>query len=457
MPLLTQSNQVLDQEKYLASKLIENTLLKLVCTSICDPVELDKGKGLTANFVRYRRMNVPVATLTEGVDPASSTFSLDTVTVVPDQWGDILEVTDVAELTAKHPLVTQMLDLLSDNAQRVIDREVQIVWLAGTNVQFGDGTVATRRTVTPALTLNVAALLRARVNLVDGGAPPRTGPSSQGPVNNARVAKAAEPSMYTQGGAYVAICGPHVTASLFNESAVGGWTDVHKYNHAVMLYNYEVGQWLGFRFVESNFVPKFTLYGNNTPAVATGNSFGAHTPVVSSVAGGSLAAVSHSFKVTRKDLTRGFEEVISIEHTITPTATHKLRFDFSAVTGNFVHNVYIGTSAGDANMRIALTNIASGAAAASAEILSVPVSGATAPDNILATAGPAAVHPVFIHGAGSTAMVKLQNLRTYITSDQSVYGNILQLKKAVGYKFMMKAMIKNQERVLRVEVASAQG
>jgi hypothetical protein len=44
--------------------------------------------------------------------------------------------------------VEQVLELLSDNAQRVIDREVQIVWLSGTNIIYGDGSVSARSSIT---------------------------------------------------------------------------------------------------------------------------------------------------------------------------------------------------------------------------------------------------------------------------------------------------------------------
>ena len=46
----------------------------------------------------------------------------------------------------------QATELLADNAQRVIDREVQKVWLAGTNVFYGDNTVTSRGAITSAVT-----------------------------------------------------------------------------------------------------------------------------------------------------------------------------------------------------------------------------------------------------------------------------------------------------------------
>ncbi len=127
-----------DQEKFLAAKLIARAYLKLIAVSLCDKVQQPEGTGTTAYFVRYQRMNVPMSTISEGVDPVNNSVSVQQFTVSLDQWGDVVTLTDVAQLTTKHPLVQQVTELLADNAQRVIDREVQVVWMANSNVIYGD-------------------------------------------------------------------------------------------------------------------------------------------------------------------------------------------------------------------------------------------------------------------------------------------------------------------------------
>lgn len=404
MSQVTSSNLSTDQAKMLASKLIQRSMLKLVAASICDKIPMEKGTGLTAYFVRYKRMNVPVTALTEGTDPSSSSFSIDGTNVTLDQWGDLLNVTDIALLATNHDVVRQVLDLLSDNAQRVIDREVQIVWLAGTNIIYGDGSVSARSSITSTMKLTDQLITQAVVQLSDQGAPPRSGPSAD-------VARVESSGDLRSGNAYVAIAGPHVIGEIRQPGTVlGSWVSVAMYNNPSALYNSEVGTWLGLRWVETNFIPKFTMLGNTTAAVSSTGSGGITGLVVTAVdGGGSLTSATTFFwKVTRKDLLRGFEEAISIAHSTASTATsNNESFTFALPsTAGYVYNVYFDTvtSGGtgtDATLGLVSAN---NAASATVTVTTNPSATTTAPANIStsATDAPTTVHPVYIHAQAST-------------------------------------------------------
>ena len=437
----------------LAAKLIQRSMLKLVAASLCDKIPMEKGAGLTAYFVRYKRMNVPVTTLTEGTDPSTSSFAVDGVNVTLDQWGDLLQVTDLALLATNHDVVRQVLDLLSDNAQRVIDREVQIVWLAGTNVIYGDGSVSARASITASMKLSDTLINQAVVQLEDQGAPPRNGPSGL------RVESSGD---IRQGNAFAAVAGPHVIAEIRQAGTVlGSWVSVAMYNKASDLYNAEVGTWLGLRFIMTNFIPKFTLLGNSTVAVASAGSGGITGLVVTAVDGGGTLTSSITFfwKVTRKDLLRGFEEAISIAHSTASTATaNNESFTFALPsTAGYVYGVYFDTVAGggtgtDATLGLVSNN---NAASATVTVTANPAATTTAPANIISDGTVTAIHPVYIHAADSTSWVGLQNLEFMQTPDQALPGNLLKLNRWFSYKFMHKAMIRDQTRLLRLEVASS--
>lgn len=441
-----------DQEKFLAAKLLQRSMLRLVAASICDKVQMPKGAGTSFYFVRYARMNVPMATVAEGESAlTNSSFALEQVTGTLDQWADVITLSDVVQLTAKHPIVQQANELLADNAQRVIDREVQVVWMAGTNVIYGDASVTTRATITNTMKVTDALINKARVTLIDQGAPPRDGPSKN------PMTAGAGTGMINGGAAYVAVAGPQVIADVIvTSSAYGSWASVATYNNAKALYNAEVGTWLGIRWVETNFIPKFTMLGNTTAAVTSTNAFGTNTPVVTAVdGGGSLtSSTTYYFKVTRKSLQRGFEEDISIIHSMSSTATsnnESFTFNFSSLTAGYVYNLYFGSANADASLGLVQANIAVGT---TVTVTTAPALTTTPPPSLNTSSTPTAVHPVYIHGASSCAWVGLQDLKMFITGDVPTTDNPALLRKKLAYKFMAKTVILDQTRLLRLEVAA---
>lgn len=447
---ITSSTTSSDQEKFLASKLISRSLLKMVASSVCKKVEQPKGTGATAYFIRYSRMNVPLSTLTEGTPPSNSSFSLEQFTVTLDQWGDVITLTDVAQLTTKHPLLQQAIDLLADNAARVIDREIQLVWLANTNVQYHDGTDASRSAISSTDYMTDTVMHKAHVTLEDAGAPPRGGPD--GGFQNINAASAGS---FTGGNHYLMICGPQVYRDVMQSStSFGSWASAATYQSVKSLYNGEVGTWLNFRVVVTNFIPKFVILGNTTTAVASGDSGGITGLVVTAVdGGGSLtSATTYYWKVTRKDKTRGFEEAISIEHTTASAATgNNESFTFALPsTAGYVYNVYFGSATGDANLKLAAQNQEP---SATVTVTAVPSSTVTAPANVNTTGTPT-IHPVWVHAAESCMWVGLQSLQTFVSKDESTTHDPLKQTRKIGYKFMAKTIVPDSTRLLRIEVAS---
>lgn len=436
-----------DQEKFLVNKLLDRSSLRLVMGGLCDNISMREGAGLTAYMVRYKRMDVPLATLSEATTPTQSTFSLEQVTVTLDQWGDYLEISDVAQLTAKHPLMTQCVELLADNAARVMDREITIVMLAGTNVQYGDGSVASRGTITSSMIISDTIVQKVRVTMVNNGAPPRGGPSGD-------AKQVATSGNFQNGNSYVAVCSPNVIGDVQRPStSFGTWASAATYANAKALYASEVGTWQGVRFVETNFIPKFILFGGTTTAVAAGADAG--TGFTIAVGAGSLSNATYYWKITRKDLQRGFEEAISIEHT-TATGAGSSSLSFTApATAGYVYNIYLGSSTGDANLKLAKENLA---ASGVYNVTAVSASTTTAPvslRNSLDGADPAAIHPVFVVGEAALAWAGFYKSRVMMSPTGATKDDPLAQRRTVGYKFFGKAVIKDQTRMLRLELASA--
>lgn len=453
MATTTSTTTVLDQEKFLAVDLIKRSYQKLVAASLCDKVKMPKGAGLTANFVRYKRVEVPLNAITEGSESGlDRSIELSTVTVTLEQWGDIMFWTDVAEMTGKHALPAQVMKLLADSAARVMDREVQVVMLANTNAIYGDGVVTTRNTITSSMKINDALINKAIVQFTDRGVPPRGGPAE----DSKQVQASGD---FRNGQKYVAVCGPQVMANIRDTgTSLGTWVSVAMYANQKALYNAEVGEWLGVRWVETNFIPKFTYYGNTSAAVGGGagttNDAGGMTglTVVIANAGGTLGNATFYWKVARIDNLRGFEEHISMEHSsATGGATSQFTFTFPSTAG-YSYVVYFGSVTGDSNLK----RVAGGPHAASASVVvtAVPSSG-TPPQSLNTATTPNAVHPVYLLGEEAMNWVGFYNIEVRKTSDSPIIGNVLGLKKAAGYKFFGKAMVRDTDRLLRIEVASS--
>lgn len=438
-----------DQEKYLSAKLIARSYLKLVFSSLMDKEQQPEGTGRTAYFVRYKRMNVPLVPLADdGADPTDSAFSLEQVSVSLDEWGDVVKITNVAKLTAAHPVMTQALELLADNAARVMDREIGIVLMAGTNVQYAVSAVS-RTALATTDKISDTVIHRARITLANRGAPPRGGPQRDAQQVNASGSRTFE------GLAYVAVCGEEVLADIQAPStSLGTWAAVAMYANAKALYTSEVGMWLGFRWVGSNFIPRFTMLGNATTAAAAGSNWGGITGLtVAATTGGSLTSASTYYvKVTRKDLLRGYEEDISIEHTISPGGSNtRLTFTMPSTAG-YVYNVYFGDTTGDTNLKqFATTNLA---ASAAINIDAVPSTTVTPPPSNNATGPVSTVYPIFIFAEAAVNWVGFYGIKTYVTPDVSTPDNVLRRRRLLGYTFFAKAMIRDQDRLMRIEVAS---
>jgi hypothetical protein len=242
-------------------------------------------------------------------------------------------------------------------------------------------------------------------------------------------------------------------------TSLGTWASVATYSNQKALYAAEVGTWLGIRWVETNFIPKFTLLGNGTEAVASAANMGLTGFVVTAATdnlGLLNSSVTYFWKITRKDLTRGFEEAISIAHSTASAATGDTEsFTFlMPSTAGYVYNIYFdsvqtGGTGTDATLKLAATNVAAG----STTRITAVGTGATAPDNVVATGN--TVHPIYLHGHESCNWVSLQGLETIISPDVASPSNPLKLRRTIAYKFMAKAMIRDQLRMLRLEVASA--
>src|SRR3972149_2587433 len=91
-----------DAVTYIAEKTLAIAKRIVRFYDLADKAQLPSQNSKTFQYTRYDRLPLPITTLTEGTTPTSRALSISTVSATAEQWGDIVTLTDVAELTIKH-------------------------------------------------------------------------------------------------------------------------------------------------------------------------------------------------------------------------------------------------------------------------------------------------------------------------------------------------------------------
>lgn len=402
-----------DASKFIQDALIERSEQLHMLPQFCEKVSLPDGNAKTAYFIKYNRTDTMVDKLTEGVTPAETAFTITQQSITVDQWGMFIALTDVGVVTTKHPVLNEALDLVADAVSRCQDYNIAEVLNAGASHQYYDGSRATRGAITSTDIFAAGVFNKARATLNDNGAPPRAG------------------------SLFIAVCGPQVEADIVNEATtVGSFTAAHQTNSEgnKKLEMGTVGDWLGFRVVRSNFMPKLTRLSTSGWTI-------------SDTTGGSLSGTVY-YKITRKVTTRGFEEDIAAEANNAMT-NNRLAFTAPSTSG-YVYNIYAGSVTADANLYLVKENLAPSAIY---NLDSLLTSGTNPP------ATPAAsitIHPIYCFAGKAVDNVAIDSLtmKGTITPAGANDSDPLQQRRKVGAKYAQKAGVRDSTRVLAIELCS---
>ena len=112
---------------------------QLVAYQFGKPLHLDTNRGVTYTATRFERLPLPFAQLQEGVAPVGEAVTLAQVTATAQQWGDSVIVTDVANLTIKHPIFQQAIQLVSLQMPETLERNTLNTLVSANQVNYANG------------------------------------------------------------------------------------------------------------------------------------------------------------------------------------------------------------------------------------------------------------------------------------------------------------------------------
>jgi N4-gp56 family major capsid protein len=169
MAATTSTTLAADLQTYFSKKLLMQAEYKTVLDQFAYKEKIPSASSKTISFTQYADLAVATTPLTEGTPPTDTALSSSAITATIDQLGAYVTLTDLAELTVKHPVVQKTTELLSVQAARSYDRTINSVISAGTNVIY-PGAIASRATITTTSYLTFAEVRKGVALLRNNGA-----------------------------------------------------------------------------------------------------------------------------------------------------------------------------------------------------------------------------------------------------------------------------------------------
>ena len=193
---------------------------------------IPKNGGKTIEFRKFAPLAKALTPITEGVTPDGKSLTVTAMTATVSQYGDYITQSDVLELTSLDNTILEATKLLGRQAGATLDTVVRDVMQSGDNVTYCPKVAAdgTETEVTSRSALDNTCQLTVK-------------------VIQQVVAKLRAQNAPTIGGKYVAIIHPYVAYDLMRDPE---WIDAHKYAKPDNLYEGEIGEVAGVRFVQTS-------------------------------------------------------------------------------------------------------------------------------------------------------------------------------------------------------------
>jgi N4-gp56 family major capsid protein len=437
----TSSGFQADVENYIQEEVEPLARRQLVAYQFGKPLHLDTNRGVTYTATRFERLPLPFAQLQEGVTPPGEPVQLVQVSATAQQWGDRVVVTDVANLTIKHPIFQQAIQLVSLQMPETLERNTLNTLIAANQVNFANGR-ANRAALVATDVMSPHESNKIVGSLLTYGAPRFNGDEREDMMIEAGAYRdpSKSPAVMQH---YVSLIHPLVAQDMRENSQVNtAWA----YSDINRLYNNELGPFGGARFVETNMMPWWV-------GVAQVNG-------TASTAGGTLATGTYYIQVTGSPVQTSVEQrIYQISSSLSVTGpTGSVSVTIPTLLG-YVFSVYIGTTTSPVNLGLSASGPTTGPLAGQATQLpsgaTVVVTGVGAAQT--PPAAPATgvyVFPSIFIGNNSYGQVILENPEFHYLTGADKSDPLNQLR-VVSWKVFYGSIILNQAFIARVESSSA--
>ena len=259
----TSSGMTAEMKTFYSKYLIENAKPALVYDQFGQKHNIPKNGGKTIEFRKYSPLPKATTPLTEGVTPAGKALTVSTVTATVKQYGDFVPLTDKLLLTAIDNNLVQALDLLGAQAGATLDTVTREILMGGTSVQYAEGQVTSRATLTAEHKLTVKAVRLAARFLKKQNAPKID-------------------------GGYVAIIHPDIAYDIQDDP---DWKEWNKYTTSDKMFQGEIGKIANVRFVETTEAKIFAKAGASNQDVYATLVLGANAYGTTNIEGGGLETI----------------------------------------------------------------------------------------------------------------------------------------------------------------------
>lgn len=229
-----------EMKTFYDTELLENARIEAYYGQFAKKQRLPRNHGTTMEWRKWNTF-ANASKLQEGVIPTGQKFGMSSKTATIDQYGTFAAISDVLEMHAYDNTILGATEEMGASASKTQETLIRDSLLTNTNVLYCDnitlatGAVAGTPTSCATMEASATVLSKFTVDMV---------------AKAVRIMKMNR--VPTINGRYYCVVSPSVAYDLRKDK---DWIEAHKYSAAEEIFNGEIGELHGCRFIENVFAP----------------------------------------------------------------------------------------------------------------------------------------------------------------------------------------------------------